>query len=585
MYTQLNRADVEKDARESPSISVKNALYNICANTLFGTLNADYRKIFEFVDKEIEKRSCIHKCSIYPKTRISTLRHPLDEYTLFLPERVSYAIQDSGLSPSDFGKFVYLITPASYIDSAPRSSHSTLLFGFDKYIPKSVFTKMLGISHIETLKSSIDKSNMVCNVNITCVFDNRMHNINTTFNNSMTPIHGDIEFFKGNATKNTWFQTAGEYAPTNALYDTGCKYLLCKVIGDILQSYYGKEFERTLPDGHNRVCLFTYDKVLATRCRILQLPVVLKDYNSLEKELHECIYYPSPGIVDHDIKDMFCQFVISHNKSVIQTIQYAINSQNILFGDTHYIMNPKIVQYIISFIQSATSKVQCAIDAECMTIPEYRNEINKYLANHLFTKSDIYYFIRKDETHICEGFPGLGHAKNIGELLQSNMSGGAITDEDILPTELYEAAFDDVPYTDKTDMTNLMLDATYDVQLRRRIYLLLLHSYPDSKKSSLVLQTEDIFNYLYRRFLCVGGFLLNMQFLSEFVIMYIKGGNSALYMVSPQEFEHKYELWKSSNIISNHHENDYDSTPSFSKTMIAVRGGKTRKKTRRRHRK
>jgi hypothetical protein len=226
---------------------------------------------------------------------ICRLEHPLvrqmraegesvDQY--LLPEYVKYAFQDSGARPTDFKSDInILVSIPQYIDPASRLNTGN-------YARKSVtFSKDelegIGILAVNEVSGDIDARGF-CRVKIIFTFDETP--LLCEFTPSFQAIGPNAKFFKGNDTKNLWFETNHNNRDVR-LRDvkTAKKYLICKELGDTLQVLFQKQLRDP------RICMFTADTILAARSKIEGNPVVCKNWLERTKNsFDECIFFTPP---------------------------------------------------------------------------------------------------------------------------------------------------------------------------------------------------------------------------------------------------------------------------------------------------
>lgn len=203
-----------------------------------------------------------------------------------LPEYVKYAFQDSGARPTDFKSDInILVSVPQYIDPASRLNTGN-------YARKSVtFSKDdlegIGILAVDEVSGDIDGRGF-CRVKIVFSFDEAP--LVCDFTPSFQAIGPNARFFRGNDTKNLWFETNHNNRDVRKRdYITAKKYLICKELGDTLQVL----FQTQLRDP--RICMFTADTILAARNKIEGNPVVCKNWLERTKNsFDECIFFTPP---------------------------------------------------------------------------------------------------------------------------------------------------------------------------------------------------------------------------------------------------------------------------------------------------
>lgn len=264
LHKVLNRIDVEKDAVKCiKKISEGLAFFRQIADMLFGKIGG-YDATYSQIEDKIEK---ITETSVgYPRMYNTDNKYESN----LLPDFISHSIQDSGLSPIFFNKdIIFVINPGSFLDPCKRTwDEYTELYGFDKVLTKENTFNIVQLPvnnlHCKQLKDN----------KYEFVIDFGFKTIYTLFDSGLLPVNTDaIEYFsiRGNSAKNEWFNK-------NKIdeHDKGRLLILCKELGDTLQALYAKFFiMEQLYSNRNKLCLFTCDKLLARRCQLLGVPVIL----------------------------------------------------------------------------------------------------------------------------------------------------------------------------------------------------------------------------------------------------------------------------------------------------------------------
>lgn len=536
LHRRLNRADVTKDAK-CPDIRIAPGLptefFNRCADNLFGPLNQSFTTELLEIKEHVNTYAKMRHSKLFPKSRVplSKLRHPMDKYVAYLPDQVQYAIQDSGLAPKQFKEDItYVITPASFIDAAGRSFESrTIYSGFGHTIPKEDFVT-LGFQHVNSFTANlleIFEGSQQCETTLTLSFLPRP--LNTRFTEDMAPYIGDVMPFKGNNEKNAWFNSVKRQ--TNDTQNIGQAFIVAKELGDTLQAYYGKLLSG---GGSNKVCLFTSDSVLTTRCRIMELPVVVLDHEKSKNDVYECFYYPAPGIVDAEIVRLFENIVISHNNDVKRVVEYVLlsgrcivqNTRRLVFNNAHKTILKQIVSHIES-INGQCRKFKNSIDTKYMTIEEYRNEIYTHLLPHFFQQIGPHYHANSSIR--------AGQVTFEEHLLRPRVGGGDTIDN------LSESEFETIEYTKYGD--DVMYELSFEDQIKRRIYMIL--SDDPKSKHVLVPETERVFDYVFRMFSYTGVSTLNFQILRKIIGEYVCRNDSH------EIFAELYQSWIDKELLEN----------------------------------
>lgn len=513
LHRRLNRADVSKDAKNTRVVVTNDVLFDTCADNLFGRPAQTYAPELKAIKASIDGICKMTHGKIFPKARIPILRHPLDSYTHVLPDNVMYAIQDSGLAPEEFKHDLkFVITPASYLDSAGRSGFDDdIYFGFNAVLTQKQL-QTLGIHHIQTITPVLRESN-TCDVHLNFTFGKELR---VQFNNAFSAVRGNKEFFAGNPTKNNWFNTTRSLS-TNAI-ETGQMLILCKEIGDTLQAYYGKQFERSLGrTGSNKVCLFTSDSILTLRCRMLDLPVVVLDAEKKELKQYECFYYPSAGIVDKDIQDVFQQYVCNHNTSVLHVIDRVLHQGMLLLDNCRVALNARIRQTFSNLknnIHTLTTYSVRRMDTSYLTIQQYKEQITPFIVDHLFDSTLNVLPVAKLCPASAHTFPGgdfKSYIRSISTGRADHHGGG------------------EPPTANIANNGNRLAD-----QLRQELYEILQALFPEDSEN--VWRKEVLFNDLFRMFFYVGEVTLDRSFLQEYV--------QSAQPMSLSDFKTLYVTWK-----------------------------------------
>ena len=206
---------------------------------------------------------------------------------------IQYAIIDAGWSRNkfmDYGiehvdkEIIIIENGASYIDPASRAIPNGTL-----NIPGGIDMRLYDINaNIEFIQQD-DKFRVIIEPyrtntynQIDCVIDRKGLGVCNSGNNN---------FFKGNATKNTYLglmqakRTKGELLNANEIHNIN-KYILCKELGDTMQVILLKMLIDQ-PSVYNKsnTCIFTNDTILNARAKLMGLPVIILQNHVLEYNL------------------------------------------------------------------------------------------------------------------------------------------------------------------------------------------------------------------------------------------------------------------------------------------------------------
>lgn len=562
LHRRLNRADVSKDAKNTRVVVTNDVLFNTCADNLFGRPTQSHVLEIKTVKTTIDGICRMSHGKIFPKARLPILHHPLDSYTHVLPDKVTYAIQDSGLAPEEFKHDLkFVITPASYLDSAGRSGFADdTYFGFNTVLTQKEL-QALGIHHIQTIKATLRESN-ICDAHLKFTFDKELR---VHFNDAFRAVRGNKEFFAGNPTKNDWFNTTRTLS-RNAI-ETGQMLILCKEIGDTLQAYYGKKFEQSLGHvaGNNKVCLFTSDTVLALRCRLLELPVVVFDAEKKEFKQYECFYYPTAGIVDKDIQTIFHTYIRNHNACVSNVIDHVLHQGAFLLDNRQVVLTAQLRRLFSNLKESINTITAHSLrmDSSYLTIQQYKEQITPFIVDHLFDSTSNILPITKLCPASAQTFPGGDFKTYIRSAVTNHRGGG-----------------DGEP---EPPIANSNSSHRLAIQLRHEIYEIVKALSVGESEYVWRMKTEVLFNDFFRLFFYLGEVTLDRSFLQDYI---------QSVPISLADAKKMYVAWKKQTFNEDYEDDEhlypvppsYDDSKPFVETpqtasVVQVASGRRRRKT------
>ena len=254
----INYIDIQKDAI-TPTINIDSIngkiLFTYCLNELFrndGSYGSQLNYIIETVNN-------------FDKGTTNNYNSYDNKYVNFLSPNITHVMYDTGVNPININKNIKIInTPASYIDSADKVKHSEECC-FSDVLTADVFN-ILGINYIKEIKN-IDTKNIL---NTSIIFNlDKKYLLSLRFNKLTNDKEYRPRYFKGNSDKNKWFNenflkiiiNRKEHYNLNII-EQGKLYLLCKLLGDLLQAYYCKLYLDKLPkEKRNSCCIFTLDNI------------------------------------------------------------------------------------------------------------------------------------------------------------------------------------------------------------------------------------------------------------------------------------------------------------------------------------
>jgi hypothetical protein len=592
LHKIISRFDASKDGATIISKTSSSTLFATCADYAFGKMGP-YDKTKDFIIN-------------YINTKFSTKDYVFNIYELdnindininILLSSINYAIQDSGISPYTISSTIKLVvTPGSIIDACKRSKDDILLYGFGKKINNTQF-KEIGFDYIKELTSKNEKTNSKISIEF-----NYGKKINIITDANLTLYGDDIKYFMGNTLKNKWFNDNIE--PTNSNIIEGITYIICKELGDTLQAYYAKMFIQEYKL-NNSLCLFTCDTILALRCRLLKVPVIVR--NNVDKST-TLKYYPNKGNMDATMKLHEYNKCIDQNNSVIKYIRnvtlvglFYINTAQFKLTDTFKVVLEKIIKSI-----EIVNGIISTIDTTYIDYDTYCKFLIQYKAEHLFTLFDgknyrlynntcIYPLLKKDTNKVdiikISGVSIYGIVNKLYKNITTQKGGTIEINNDI------------IDYINRN--IDYIIDREYNIEedklsiiLKHNIYMALKDKFKDITILDYYFITEDIYNLLYYYFDYTRTILYGSDFLDELIDYYeldtnlfnlsfdtfLKIFTEHKVRIEKEEEEKELELAKKCDelnfgkILSNSaHINKIN---SIFKKIIAVHGGK---KTRKRH--
>ena len=544
LNTIINRIDMEKDAF-NPQININsengNKLFQYCADQMFGNLDK-YSKQLRHIENTINN---------YKEGKINIYNSYDNNYVNFLSPNIIYGIYDTGVNPRSINKDIKIInTPASYIDSADKIKYNEESC-FSDILTCDIF-KTLGINNVKEIKN-INMGNRM----ITTIIFNFHKNINKSF--TFSKITNDIksrpEYFKGNATKNEWFNNnylktiinRKEYYRIEVI-NNAKTYLLCKLLGDLLQAYYCKLYLDKLPkEERNACCIFTLDNILRLRSILLNIPVLYNrgiNMNTLETK-----YYTSDSSINTHFKSLYYDIMKNHNNSIIENINNIINIGYFYINKDKVLINPKIQNILITLIKYINSKTLFAKTIENPILEEYRKEICNYMGRHIFHKMNME-TIYICYTEIYSLFPGLDQETDIIAKTKNTISNIFLS----LNTQKGGGSKESLEYTIGYDYS-FGYDVQTDEEYDKKIKELLLENPGEAVKFSLyyIVSKYDFendfdkyemiyntYNILFNFYTYSGKTIVHSEFLEKVFELYI---NEKLSKIKPADFDKVIEDW------------------------------------------
>jgi hypothetical protein len=406
LHTTLNILDVYKDAflekhrintetGKELFIKTTNKLFNRIEN--YSSLKTSFEKDIKKLFKKNYKSLPITKTKIYNKTKSA----------FGVPKNIKAVVYDTGINPLYLRPDLsVIITPATYIDPAPKLKEYAETKIKRKYIEFTNNLKInnfieFGIKDIIKLESDINLETKNCEINLSFSFNQKL---NVIFNEKSVPINGNKEYFFGNATKNNWFSSQKNNNNSYSVTHEGEKYILCKLIGDLLQAYYLKIIVDKLQSKPN-YALITIDNNLKCRCILFNIPVIVKNHLN---NASEYMFYSSHTTIMSSFKQLYLDLVIEHNENNIELIQKIITNGSFIIGEDIIQINTNIGLFLnnmIHEIKNANILIK-TIDAKMYKdLDNYRKEIYKYQSFFVFGNLEDKYLLYQNNT--TRLFPGL----------------------------------------------------------------------------------------------------------------------------------------------------------------------------------
>jgi hypothetical protein len=234
--------------------------------------------------------------------------------------------------------------------------------------------------------------------------------------------------------------------------------------------------------------------------------------------------------ITEDIQKFYISQLYNHNKSVIRLINIVLSSNGFINVNKQIKLNKKIVSFltiITKLIEEHTKihiKELSKLDIQYMNFIEYRDKVNKYIANHLFTFNVgepivLNNTVNSVFTDILDNLI-TKYGNNIGEsinnLYTTTQNGGG---EEYIPIEYeYENDSPEKEYDYTLKYSEEELDeAPVHIKLCNRIYMILQERHPDHSKYILKYTTNNIFNQLYYYFNRIGETMTDHKFISNMI--------------------------------------------------------------------
>lgn len=528
LHKKLNRFDVQKDAKPNDCfIQHKNInLFLECANALFGEFG-------NYTETETRLTNDIFRLRPVESYKISKLVH----YNVFLfhnklPQKVTYAFQDAGCSPSAFSENIQnIITPGSYIDPASKEQ-GKIYYGFDINLSEPNFYE-IGFDSITLLNTKLNDSDKTCIITLNLILDKKEYILKVKFNSKFTPIEGHIKYFQGNCTKNDWFNNN-----TNKSKLEGMIYILIKELGDTIQAYYAKLYLDSLDDNlRDTCCLFTPDYILRLRCILLKVPVVTKDYKD---KTEKCFYDDTNKSMADEIKKMHLENSIGQNTTNINIIKEVIKNKYFYADNNRIIVNTQINNYLLNIIKTLENINNSLTQINKKTVEEYRQTILKYKSTFLFTNDFKIY------TYVKYLFPGLQDKND--PIAKTNMLFG----EKINSFLKLKGGMNKIKNYPKDELYNI--DLTNHNTYSKRIDELMEHNNSDALKLCLfynfskleteyniiIYNLENLYNILYNYYDYMALTSVNDDFIMKVIEKY---NDESLFELSFEEFELFFNNW------------------------------------------
>ncbi len=543
----INRLDVQKDVIK-PSINVNTErgkiLFTYCANELFGN-HKTYNGQLKYITETLEN---------YNKGKIGNYNSYDNKYINFLPFNITRGIYDTGINPININNSIKIInTPASYIDTAIKIKHNEECC-FSDILTSSIF-KILGIDNITQLRN-VDNGNTM-NTSIVFNFDKTNNiTINPIFNKLINNILVRPQYFKGNSIKNEWFNKNvlktsihGKEQYKTDIINEGKIYLLCKLLGDLLQAYYCKLYLDKLPkEKRNSCCIFTLDNILRLRSILLNIPVL---YN-IDKGMNllETTYHTSDPNINMQFKKLYYDIMKTHNDSIIVNINNVLTIGYFYIQNNRININEKIKTTLVKFIKYINTKTIAAKELDNPILETYRKLIYNYMGRHIFHKLD------KDNVYICYTdievlFPGLDHLTDI--IAQSKHK---LSDIFLIYAGVQKGGDREntVEYTIGSDYIfdyEINTDEEFNLKIKKLLFEnpgegVKLSIYYTASKYEFVDNWDkfdaiyNIYNNIFNFYIYNGKTIMNLDFLEKVFTLY---ADNKLSKMKPDEFDRMIEEW------------------------------------------
>jgi hypothetical protein len=546
LHRILNRLDIHKDAYKSEEhIESENGkeLFNYLSNDLFGNMNSYETTKILFEEKIIKYMNTIHNLPIsslfFKKKKISTINIPSD---------IKYIVYDTGVNPIILRPdLILLITPGTYMDPAPKLSDEFVKINkkyleFDRKLNYNDFIE-LGIDSILIIKTVLQK-NDYCKINIQL---SNNDSVNVIFNNELKPIKGDKEYFDGNATKNAWFDYNKLDIKNIEILNESKKYILCKLIGDLLQAYYLKLIIDT--NNSKNFCLITIDNNLRIRCILLNIPVIIKNHKN---KMTEYLYQTTDNSILNGFQSMYLNMVKEHNEYNIEFINEILKNNHFKINDTLVILNDEIKSVLTEIkntIEDANKQVDTINFKDFSDMNKYRKYILKYKSFFMFGKLNEEYILYTNNT--TRLFPGslskddyiYKMNKKIDDYIFSliKFTGGSKFTK-VLDTYFKNliAPLDDL--NDYNKYSKLVDTYIENDENSKGVQLCIYYNLLKFNKDKFILfnEIEVLYNYLILFYDYVGKVIVDDKFMTSIIKLYKE---NKLQNMSYEEFENLVKEW------------------------------------------
>jgi hypothetical protein len=556
LHRMLNRVDAEKDAFLCETPIIRNAnLFRSYANKLFGSMpKSSYTESLNYIYSVMQSFEAHDSREILIRnyTKTSSLE--------FLPSEIKYGIQDAGISPLRFRSDLrLLITPGSYMDPASRQQGATLC-GFNRGLDERTLLK-IGMPFITRIEAQL-QSDKTCMINI--LIKDRP-SISVLFGPDFRPVSGQIQYFMGNKTKNTYIDSSSvsELEASN--------YIICKELGDTLQAVYGKLCQSIIIGGEESLCLFTNDSILALRSKLLQLQVV---FNMQQGKIDRIFYhYPVMTNITDSFIDLWKKNLQAHNTSVIKGIQDMILEGSYLLisgGKIVFKNNSIIMNVLVKYMRKIKTLTQTfmTINPYTMTIEEYQRKI--------YMHQKPYFFIGSVLNTIILSLPEISDVER--NALMTGDDGRGMRGGGALPEYIFDREDD-----------NYTVDREYDdsdmpyVRVGRALFVALREKYTGDSVSTLCHKVESISSMLYLYFNYMG-ITSYEDMLIDWIVREYDSGQFGKQTV--KEFEAMYnEMFRMTEPVADNASAHMSNTVvPILNTAISVGGGGASKKRKTRKR-